>query len=74
MQLTNKTILVISPQAWGQMYLSKHHYALTLAQLGNTVYFLNPPKQGNYGSKEQVKIVSLKENLYIIEHTIGFLQ
>ena len=72
MQLTNKTILVISPQAWGQMYLSKHHYALTLAQRGNTVYFLNPPKQGNYGSKEQVKIVSLKENLYIIEHTIGF--
>lgn len=72
MQLTNKTILVISPQAWGQMYLSKHHYALTLAKRGNTVYFLNPPKQGNYGSKGQVKIVSLKENLSIIEHTIGF--
>ena len=44
--LTNKTILIISPQAWGIMFLSKHHYAIELARRGNRVYFLNPPGEG----------------------------
>ena len=40
--LSNKNILLISPQKWGEMHLSKHHYAIELAKRGNTVYFLNP--------------------------------
>jgi hypothetical protein len=43
--LKNKTILVISPNNWGTMHISKHHYAIELARLGNSVYFLNPPNQ-----------------------------
>ncbi|MTI32485.1 hypothetical protein [Xanthovirga aplysinae] len=43
MQLKNKPILLISPEAWGKSYVSKHHYALELAKKGNEVYFLNPP-------------------------------
>src|SRR3972149_139896 len=40
--LSNKNILLISPQKWGEMHISKHHYAIELAKRGNTVYFLNP--------------------------------
>ncbi len=38
--ITGKTILIISPQPWGKMKVSKHHYALELAKMGNSVYFL----------------------------------
>lgn len=38
----NKRILLVSPEAWGPMKISKHHYASTLAQEGAHVYFLSP--------------------------------
>ena len=41
--LHNKTILIISPEPWGQNFVSKHHYAVMLAKHKNIVYFLNPP-------------------------------
>lgn len=41
-----KTILIISPEAWTAHTVSKHHYAMTLAARGSTVYFLNPPDNG----------------------------
>jgi hypothetical protein len=41
--LTNKNILLISPERWDHIYVSKHHYALHLARKGNRVFFLNPP-------------------------------
>jgi glycosyltransferase involved in cell wall biosynthesis len=73
MQLRNKTIIILSPQAWGQMFLSKHHYAITLARQGNKVFFLNPPKQGRLGLAGDIKIApSNHQNLFIVEHTIGF--
>jgi glycosyltransferase involved in cell wall biosynthesis len=43
MRLENKNILIISPEAWGDYFVSKHHYAVELASKGNKVYFLNPP-------------------------------
>ena len=43
MKLKGKVILIISPERWGKVYVSKHHYALALAKRGNTVFFLNPP-------------------------------
>jgi glycosyltransferase involved in cell wall biosynthesis len=68
-----KTILVISPQFWGSMLLSKHHYALELARSGNEVYFLNPPKAGG-GRAEGIKITRhpTVHNLWIIEHQLPF--
>lgn len=39
--MQNKTILLISPEAWGGNFVSKHHYANYLSK-NNTVYFLNP--------------------------------
>ncbi|WKV13429.1 hypothetical protein [Marivirga harenae] len=43
MNLQNKTILLISPEPWNHIFVSKHHYATYLAKRGNKVYFLNPP-------------------------------
>ncbi len=72
--LRNKTILILSPQAWGKMFISKHHYSLELAKRGNTVYFLNPPDQrmkNKVGSIE-IKPSDVQSRLYHIEHRLFF--
>ncbi len=38
-----KTIVILSPDIWGKMMLSKMHFALELATSGNRVFFVNPP-------------------------------
>lgn len=40
--LKNKNILLISPEPWDHIFVSKHHYAVHLAKRGNKVFFLNP--------------------------------
>lgn len=37
-----KRILLVSPEAWGPVRLSKHHYATTLMECGAEVFFLGP--------------------------------
>ncbi|HEX4373095.1 MAG TPA: hypothetical protein VHZ50_07330 [Puia sp.] len=72
--LHNKTILLISPQSWGKMFLSKQHYAIELAKRGNKVYFLNPPN-GNIGHQtEAIEIISsdISSNLFLINHQTWF--
>jgi hypothetical protein len=39
----DKTIFILSPEAWGVMRISKHHYAIELARMGNRVFFFEPP-------------------------------
>ncbi len=56
----NKVILIISPEFWGNSYVSKHHFARELST-ANKVYFLNPPSD-NF----EVKPVGL--NLYIVDY------
>lgn len=69
--LNGKTILIVSPQAWGTMFLSKHHYAVELARAGNRVFFLNPPVDS---LSDQVVITPSKEyeGLFIIQHKLFF--
>lgn len=43
MILINKNILLISPEPWDHIFVSKHHYATHLANRGNKVFFLGPP-------------------------------
>jgi len=43
MELKDKTVYLISYEEWGDMLMSKHHYAIELARAGNTVYFINHP-------------------------------
>jgi hypothetical protein len=71
-ELKNKTILILSPQSWGTMFLSKHHYAVALANLGNTVYFLNPPAENLDTENIQVRNNSGIHNLLIIDHRLKF--
>jgi hypothetical protein len=58
---TNKSILIISPEQWDHIPVSKHHYAGTLASNNNTVYFLNPPSHDNtvtQSKQENVRVIN----------------
>lgn len=37
-----KNILIVSPESWNHLFVSKHNYAIELSKY-NKVYFLNPP-------------------------------
>ncbi|MBF6650302.1 hypothetical protein [Methylobacter sp. BlB1] len=63
----NKTILLISPEHWEGHFVSKHHYATTLASLGYRVYFLNPPD--NKLSEILIKN-TVYDNLWVISAPI----
>ena len=65
MILKGKSILIISPESWTHLFVSKHHYAVHLAQRGNQVFFLNPP------SNESSNIESDFHNLHTLNYT-GF--
>lgn len=39
-------VLIVSPEQWGAHSVSKHHYALGLAERGFPVLFLDPPSSG----------------------------
>lgn len=43
MKLENAHILIISPEPWSHVFVSKHHYAIELKRRKNEVAFLNPP-------------------------------
>ncbi len=43
MKLINQHILLISPESWDHIQISKHHYAIELAKKNNKVFFLGPP-------------------------------
>jgi hypothetical protein len=72
-ELRDKTILLISPQSWGTMFVSKHHYAIELAKKGNRVYYLNPPETDRDKHQKNIEIVfSGIENLWFINHKLWF--
>jgi hypothetical protein len=52
--MSQKVFLILSPQPWNHIPVSKHNYALTLARRGYRVIFVNPPI-------EELKQVSLLE-------------
>lgn len=71
MDFRNKTILIISQQPMGEMFLSKHHYAIELASRGNQVYFFHPPDQNRKLSPGQICISATKfPQLFTIDHRL----
>ncbi len=70
--LKNKVILLISPQPWGSLFISKNHYAVELAKT-NVVYYLCPqPIIKTSSQKIDVKSLEGIGNLYIIDHQLFF--
>lgn len=64
--LTNKNILIISPDKWSELYISKHHYARYLSK-NNTIWFLNAI--GNYKLEKKISIQKHNNyNIYIIDY------
>ncbi|MGY6562490.1 MAG: hypothetical protein ACXITV_10315 [Luteibaculaceae bacterium] len=67
-------ILIISPDAWGDYYLSKHHYAIEAAKQGHTVFFLN--YANSKGKRSLLPSFELEEtlfaNLSVISYTSPF--
>ncbi|MCP4171691.1 MAG: glycosyltransferase family 4 protein [Fuerstiella sp.] len=63
-----KRVLVISPQPWDSIHLSKHHYAKEIAQYADKLFFLEPPRPQNknisvnqLAENENITIVSCSE-------------
>lgn len=69
MKDVQKNILIISPQGWGKALLSKHHYALELAEMGHRVFFLCPPQST---SKKKFEAREIRENLIVVNHRFNF--
>lgn len=60
----NKTILIISPEDWGDSLLSKHMYALELSKRNNQVYFLHAVPHSN--QTNFINTTKINDNLTII--------
>ncbi len=72
MKLLNKKILIISPQAWGKIHVSKHHYAIELNNRGNTIYFLNPPDFNLKKGEVEISNCEDYSNINIVKHNPNF--
>jgi len=55
---SNKTVYLLSPERWGTMKVSKHHYALELAERGCRIFFIEPPSLAHKG----ISIVSCDDH------------
>jgi glycosyltransferase involved in cell wall biosynthesis len=73
---TSKNVLIISPEPWDHLFVSKHHYAIELARK-NQVYFLNPSGK-DWASKktkyENVFEVSASPFISGLRHLPRYLQ
>jgi len=70
MQDTKMRILIISPQHWGIMRVTKHHYAIELAKLGHEVYFLEPIEPTWKIGSTSFTQKEVNPNLKVLSHTI----
>jgi glycosyltransferase involved in cell wall biosynthesis len=68
--LEGQKVLLISPQPWNHIHLSKHHYAMELARQGNEVFFLGPPED-HAGPRIIVEAVPDVPRLNIVRYRLG---
>lgn len=68
--MNGKTIILISSEAWGDVFVSKHHYASFLSET-NKVYYLNPPSIPwtiTSPFKVPVRVRAVKKGLHVIDY------
>lgn len=71
MELKNKTIFIISYEEWGDMLMSKHHYAVELGRRGNRVYFINHTDRRYRLRRGEIKISKTNfQNVFSVNHRI----
>jgi hypothetical protein len=69
---TFQSVLIVSPQHWGTMHVTKHHYAIELAKLGYNVYFLEPVDANWNWPKSSFKIINTEiPSLRIIKQSVN---
>lgn len=59
-------VYILSSERWGTMRVSKHHYALELAEQGSEVYFIEPPALSNKGIS--IKNSDEHQRLHIVNY------
>ena len=70
--MINQRVFILSPQHWGTMFLSKHHYAIELAKMGNQVYFVNPPEQTWKWGKSDFQIIETEfQGLFLVDQQLN---
>ena len=57
-------VLIVSPEPWGSLHVSKHHYAMMLAARGSLVFFLNPPNDSVNGIR--IQAIDTVPGLYVV--------
>ncbi len=68
MELKDKTVFIISYEEWGDMLMSKHHYAIELSRKGNRVYFINHPDKRRRLKRGEIRILDTSyPNLFSVE-------
>lgn len=68
MVLNGKVILLVSSEVWSKIHRSKHHYAMTLAELGNEVFFLNPVAFNLKKGEVRIEPSGVNDNLHIVTY------
>lgn len=63
-----KNVLIISPQSWGKMFISKHHYAIELSKMGYDVYYMNPPNRNIHLKNYSIEKLNEHNNLFLINY------
>ncbi len=73
MNFEGKNIVLLSQQDWGEMFISKHHYAVELARAGAIVYYINGPEQKGEMKRGEINIApSGYDNVYLVTHRLSF--
>ncbi len=73
MRFENKTIFIISYEEWGDMLMSKHHYAIELSKRNNKVYFINHPDRKHRLKRGEIRILNTSyKNLFSVHHRLLF--
>ncbi|MBK8510783.1 MAG: hypothetical protein IPL56_00755 [Saprospiraceae bacterium] len=71
MELTGKTVFIVSREGWGKMFFSKHHYAVELGKKGNKVFFITHPDQQRKLKRGQIKVIETgTSNVSIVNHRL----
>jgi len=70
---TVRKAIVVSPQKWGNMFISKHHYAVELSKLGYKVFFINPPEDNKFVGTSRIMFQATEyENITVVNHSLFF--